>query len=88
MTPEAQQAQRRAIADAMGFKDADFLKWHDGMYEAQQWLIDRDRNLKDDCWSRYIENILEDCNNDAGRAIHATVAQKQEAFLKAIGASL
>lgn len=81
MTPEAKRA---SIAMALGFKDADFLKWHDGMYEAQQWLIDRQKEAGSDMnhphygvWSRYVGVI--------GANIHATVEQKQDAFLKAIG---
>lgn len=91
MTPEA---KRLAIAMVMGFKDADFLKWHDGMYEAQQWLIDRQKEAGSDMdnphygvWSRYVEFLHQLSLNTGfyGGNIHATVEQKQDAFLKAIG---
>lgn len=79
---------------ALGFKDADFLKWHDGMYEAQQWLIDRQKEAGTDInhphyavWSRYVDllHLLSMDKNFYGGNIHATVEQKQDAFLKAIG---
>lgn len=78
----------------MGFKDSDFLKWHDGMFEMEANLIARQKaagNNMDDpdygVWNRYVM-VLRD-NAEASRIhggdIHASVQEKQVAFLKATG---
>lgn len=89
------EAKRRIIADQMGFKDTDFLKWHDGMYEAETSLIKRQRNASDPhypdhgVWTRYVEALRELTKGTYdGSDIHASVDQKQDAFLMAMGVKI
>lgn len=76
----------------MGFKDSDFLKWQDGMWEAEQSLIARQRTAGEDSdhpdygvWSRYVGILRKITDHAYGGDIHASVNERQVAFLKATG---
>lgn len=86
MTPEE---KRQAVANSLGFKSADYLKWLDSAYEFEEVLIKREQAAGANAalpdyaiWERYCELLERIAKGSYGGALHATVAQRIDAYLE------